>query len=105
MGMALPNNSSMSAVSSQIRMLAYQAGLAWCFIIGVIVLLGAFVGPAIRALTRPRGQDPLLAASGLVDGLPADLAEHVVGGRVGARLRPHLETDAHPLAAIEQPAL
>ncbi|HVO87586.1 MAG TPA: regulator [Casimicrobiaceae bacterium] len=32
-------------------MLAWQAGLAWCFIIGVIVLLGAFVGPAIRALT------------------------------------------------------
>jgi adenine/guanine/hypoxanthine permease len=31
--------------------LAWQAGLAWAFIIGVIVLLGAFVGPAIRALT------------------------------------------------------
>ena len=31
--------------------LAWQAGLAWCFIIGVIVLLGAFVGPWIRALT------------------------------------------------------
>ena len=32
-------------------MIAWTAGLAWCFIIGVIVLLGAFVGPAIRALT------------------------------------------------------
>ena len=32
-------------------MLAYQAGLAWCFIIGVIVLLGAFVGPWIRRVT------------------------------------------------------
>jgi AGZA family xanthine/uracil permease-like MFS transporter len=32
-------------------MLAWHAGLAWCFIIGVIVLLGAFVGPAIRAVT------------------------------------------------------
>jgi len=32
-------------------MLAWKAGLAWCFIIGVIVLLGAFVGPAIRAMT------------------------------------------------------
>jgi AGZA family xanthine/uracil permease-like MFS transporter len=32
-------------------MLAWQAGLAWCFIIGVIVLLGAFVGPWIRAVT------------------------------------------------------
>jgi adenine/guanine/hypoxanthine permease len=31
--------------------LAYQAGLAWCFIIGVIVLLGAFVGPWIRKNT------------------------------------------------------
>ncbi|MFN0316065.1 MAG: xanthine permease [Burkholderiales bacterium] len=32
-------------------MLAWRAGLAWCFIIGVIVLLGAFVGPWIRAHT------------------------------------------------------
>jgi AGZA family xanthine/uracil permease-like MFS transporter len=31
--------------------LAWAAGLAWCFIIGVIVLLGAFVGPWIRAHT------------------------------------------------------
>jgi AGZA family xanthine/uracil permease-like MFS transporter len=31
--------------------LAWHAGLAWCFIIGVIVLLGAFVGPQLRALT------------------------------------------------------
>ena len=31
--------------------LAWQAGLAWSFIIGVIVLLGAFVGPWIRANT------------------------------------------------------
>ena len=32
-------------------MLAWRAGLAWCFIIGVIVLLGAFVGPWIRKVT------------------------------------------------------
>jgi AGZA family xanthine/uracil permease-like MFS transporter len=32
-------------------LLAWQAGLAWCFIIGVIVLIGAFVGPKIRSLT------------------------------------------------------
>ena len=32
-------------------MIAWHAGLAWCFIIGVIVLIGAFVGPRIRALT------------------------------------------------------
>jgi len=31
--------------------LAWKAGLAWCFIIGVIVLLGAFVGPWIRKVT------------------------------------------------------
>jgi adenine/guanine/hypoxanthine permease len=30
---------------------AWLAGLAWCFIIGVIVLLGAFIGPQLRALT------------------------------------------------------
>src|SRR3954462_12855055 len=28
--------------------LAWQAGLAWCLVIGIIVLLGAFVGPTIR---------------------------------------------------------
>ena len=31
--------------------LAWQAGLAWAFIIGVVVLAGAFVGPWIRANT------------------------------------------------------
>ena len=31
--------------------LAWQAGLAWAFIIGVIVLIGAFVGPTIRQFT------------------------------------------------------
>jgi len=31
--------------------LAWQAGLAWCLIIGMIVLIGAFVGPWIRSLT------------------------------------------------------
>ena len=30
---------------------AWQDGLAWAFIIGVIVLIGAFVGPTIRRLT------------------------------------------------------
>jgi AGZA family xanthine/uracil permease-like MFS transporter len=30
---------------------AWQAGVAWAFIIGVIVLLGAFVGPMIRKYT------------------------------------------------------
>ena len=31
--------------------LAWQAGLAWAFIIGVIILIGAFVGPTIRKYT------------------------------------------------------
>src|SRR4029450_1834862 len=30
---------------------AWQAGLAWSFIIGLIVLVGAFVGPYIRKIT------------------------------------------------------
>jgi adenine/guanine/hypoxanthine permease len=30
---------------------AWEAGLAWAFLIGVIVMIGAFVGPAIRKLT------------------------------------------------------
>jgi len=38
-------------LSTKDAKLAWQAGLAWCFIIGVIVLLGAFVGPWIRAHT------------------------------------------------------
>ena len=38
-------------LSTKDPLLAYQAGLAWCFIIGVIVLAGAFVGPWIRRMT------------------------------------------------------
>src|SRR6266550_8499054 len=30
---------------------AWEAGLAWAFIVGVIVLIGAFVGPTIRRFT------------------------------------------------------
>ena len=30
---------------------AWEAGVAWAFIIGVIILIGAFVGPAIRKFT------------------------------------------------------
>jgi adenine/guanine/hypoxanthine permease len=32
-------------------MQAWQAGLAWAFLIGIIVMIGAFVGPYIRKLT------------------------------------------------------
>src|ERR1700722_6772328 len=31
--------------------IAWQSGLVWCLVIGVIVLLGAFVGPTIRKYT------------------------------------------------------
>ncbi len=31
--------------------IAWQAGLAWCFIIGIIVIIGAFIGPAVRRFT------------------------------------------------------
>ena len=31
--------------------IAWEAGLAWAFVIGVIVLIGAFVGPYIRKIT------------------------------------------------------
>ncbi|MEA2626732.1 MAG: hypothetical protein QOD06_2777 [Candidatus Binatota bacterium] len=34
------------------------------------------VRAAIRALTRPRGADPILALSGMIDGLPEDASEH-----------------------------
>lgn len=38
--------------------------------------LSATVRAAVKALTRPRSEpDPLLAASGMVAGLPADLSE------------------------------
>src|SRR6202023_93576 len=33
-------------------LLAWQSGLVWCLVIGVIVLLGAFVGPTVRKYTR-----------------------------------------------------
>ena len=32
---------------------------------------------AIRALTRTRERDPLLKACGMIDGLPADLSDHI----------------------------
>ena len=32
-------------------LLAWQMGLAWCLVIGIIVLIGAFVGPSVRKYT------------------------------------------------------
>ena len=38
-------------IKTQDPVLAWQSGLIWCLVIGVIVLLGAFVGPTIRKYT------------------------------------------------------
>jgi AGZA family xanthine/uracil permease-like MFS transporter len=38
-------------LKTQNPLVAWAAGLAWCFIIGLIVLVGAFVGPYIRRFT------------------------------------------------------
>ena len=38
-------------LSTDDAMQAWQAGVAWAFMIGVIVMIGAFVGPHIRRLT------------------------------------------------------
>jgi hypothetical protein len=35
------------------------------------------VRAAVRALTRPPAEDPLLAASGMIDGLPPDASERI----------------------------
>lgn len=42
---------------------AWSAGIAWAFIIGVIILIGAFVGPSIRRLT------PRAAMLGMLAGI------------------------------------
>jgi len=42
--------------------LAWQAGLAWCLVIGIIVLIGAFVGPTVRKYT------PRAAMLGTIEG-------------------------------------
>ncbi len=37
--------------------------------------LSQAVRVALKALTQPRDTDPLLASSGMIDGLPADLSQ------------------------------
>lgn len=39
------------ALKTKDPLLAWRAGLAWCLIIGLIVLVGAFIGPTIRKYT------------------------------------------------------
>jgi AGZA family xanthine/uracil permease-like MFS transporter len=41
---------------------AWEAGLAWAFFIGVVVLIGAFIGPTIRRFT-PRATTTTFATS------------------------------------------
>lgn len=40
-----------TAIATRNPVAAWQAGLAWAFIIGVVVTIGAFVGPTIRRFT------------------------------------------------------
>ena len=67
-------------------MRAWEAGLAWAFIIGVIVLIGAFVGPYIRKYHAP-GRDARHPGRHL-DHLHLDAAGRAdVGGGLDRRCR------------------
>ena len=58
--------------------LAWQAGLAWAFIIGIIILAGAFVGPTIRRYT-PRAA-MLGALAGTLGALQAtEVVKEILG--------------------------
>src|SRR5499427_5700327 len=52
-------------LKTQDAVLAWQAGLAWAFVIGVIVLIGAFVGPTIRKFTPRAAMLGTLAGTAL----------------------------------------
>ncbi|MEN3309429.1 MAG: adenine/guanine/hypoxanthine permease [Micromonosporaceae bacterium] len=58
---------------------AWQAGLAWAFIIGVIVLIGAFVGPYIRRFT------PRAALLGTLAGISITFISMLPAGRMWAQ--------------------
>ncbi|WP_158276830.1 regulator [Paraconexibacter algicola] len=51
------------AIQTKDPIQAWSAGIAWAFIIGVIILIGAFVGPAIRRFT------PRAAMLGMLAGI------------------------------------
>lgn len=53
----------------------YKALRAWAEARGWT--MSQAVRVALRALTRPAETDPLLSASGMIDGLPYDLSQHV----------------------------
>ena len=61
---------------------------------------------AIRALTRPREEDPLLSASGMIDGLPADLSEqfdrYLEETFVAKKARPHLRKRRRSSAPVRR---
>jgi AGZA family xanthine/uracil permease-like MFS transporter len=57
---------------------AWQAGLAWAFIIGVIVLIGAFVGPYIRRYA------PRAALLGTLAGISITFISMLPAGRMWA---------------------
>ncbi len=58
---------------------AWEAGLAWAFIIGVIVLIGAFVGPYIRRFT------PRAALLGTLAGISITFISMLPAGRMWAQ--------------------
>ena len=84
-------------------LLAWEAGIAWAFIIGVIVLIGAFVGPYIRKYA------PRAAMLGTLAGISITFismspAGADVGGAVdrAAGLRPDPDRPAHRRQAARQ---
>ena len=65
---------------------AWAAGLAWSFIIGIIVLIGAFVGPYIRKYTPQAAMLGTLA--GHLDRVHLDAPGRAdVARRCGSRCR------------------
>src|SRR4030095_2936131 len=59
-------------------MQAWKAGVAWAFIIGVIVLIGAFVGPYIRRYA------PRAAMLGTLAGISITFISMLPAGRMWA---------------------
>ena len=73
---------------------AWEAGLAWAFIIGIIVLIGAFIGPVIRRFS------PRAALLGTLAGVSiAFISMRPAGPDVGGGLDRPAGAGDHPGAA------
>ena len=80
---------------------AWEAGLAWAFVIGVIVLIGAFVGPFIRKITPRAAMLGTLAGISLTFISMRPAAPDLGGGldrAAGARHHPGRLLHQHPAA-------